>query len=79
MEKLRNALGELYDIDTDFYSMGVMLTALENAYPIEKNAEAFSVVHNLNQWIQDRKKHLEIITEVIDNELDRLRKEKQKK
>lgn len=67
MEQLKKIFDELTDMDDDFYSMGVILQALEKAYPIEKNPEAFCVVHTVNGWLQEKKKKIEMVLVEMDD------------
>ena len=69
MEQIQFVLEELSNMDDDFYAMGVLLTDLERAYPIERYSGAYSVVHVLSEWIHKKKKELEQIIDRLDDEL----------
>lgn len=69
MEQFKKVLDELCNIDDDFYAMGVLLTDLKKAYPIERNPGAYSAIHVFSDWIHTKKKQMEKIIDRLDDEL----------
>ena len=75
MEELEKIFGELRDYESDFYAMGILMKDLERTYPVEKNPEAYSVIHIISEWIQTKQRQLDELGNRFDDELLRINAE----